>query len=233
MVKGDAAWEARVTVEGGCAGGRAVGPRGEARRRALLDAAARLFVTKGFEKTTLSDLVEAAGGSRATIYEMFGDKAGLFRAMMEENNRRVLDQLASARTPLPASPDEALVRLAVRFLRGILNDEARAVVRVLVAESGRIPDIAEEFWDSGPATTVRQVADYLRALADGGGLRIENPEAAAQAFISMVVGELFMKGLILPTGPVSDAEIEGRVRYAVRLFLDGIRAPAATANGRS
>jgi TetR/AcrR family transcriptional regulator, mexJK operon transcriptional repressor len=142
-----------------------------------------------------------------------------------------LDHLAAARSPLPASPDEALVRFALHFLRGILNDETRAVVRVLVAESGRIPDIAEEFWQSGPATTVRGVADYLRALADGGGLRIEDPEASAQAFISMVVGELFMKGLILPDRPVPDDEIERRVRYAVRLFLDGIRAPAPAGGG--
>ena len=237
MVKGSVSREVWVMPDGDAAVARPVGPRGEARRRALLDAAARLFVTKGFEKTTLRDLVEAAGGSRATIYELFGDKAGLFRAMMEESNRRVLDHLAAARSPLPASPYEALVRFALHFLRGILNDETRAVVRVLVAESGRIPDIAEEFWQSGPATTVRGVADYLRALADGGGLRIEDPEASAQAFISMVVGELFMKGLILPDRPVPDDEIERRVRYAVRLFLDGIMAPAPAdggpASGRS
>ena len=78
---------------------------------------------------------------------------------------------------------------------------------------------------------MRGVADYLRALADGGGLRIEDPEASAQAFISMVVGELFMKGLILPDRPVPDDEIERRVRYAVRLFLDGIRAPAPAGGG--
>lgn len=221
----------------GCCAGRPIGPRGEARRRALLDAAARLFVTKGFEKTTLSDLVDAAGGSRATIYELFGDKAGLFRAMMEQTNRRVVEQLAAARATATTSPDEALVRFASHFLRGILNDEARAVVRVLVAESGRIPDIAEEFWRSGPAATVQQVADYLSALAGRGGLRIDDPEAAAQSFVSMVVGELFMKGLILPGPPVPDAEIERRARSAVRLFLDGIRTPrdgaAPALSGRS
>lgn len=217
--------EASAGADRACCGGRPIGPRGEARRRALLDAAARLFVTKGFEKTTLSDLVDAAGGSRATIYELFGDKAGLFRAMMTETNHRVVEQLAAARTAATASPDEALVRFASHFLKGILNDEARAVVRVLVAESGRIPDIAEDFWRSGPAATVQQVADYLSALADGGGLRIDDPAAAAQSFISMVVGDLFMKGLILPGPPVPDAEIECRVRSAVRLFLDGIRSP--------
>lgn len=206
---------------------RTVGPRGQARRRALLDAAERLFVTKGYDRTTVSDLVRIAGGSRATVYELFGDKAGLFRAMMEETNQRVIEHLRAGRSPGPVAPDVALVRFATHFLKGILNDRTRAVVRVLVAESGRIPDIAEEFWRSGPDTTTRQVEDYLTALDDGGRLRIADPQAAARLFLSMVVGDLFIKGLILPDHAVDDREIETRVGYAVRLFLDGIRASNA------
>lgn len=216
---------------------RQVGPRGQARRRALLDAAAQLFVTKGYDNTTLSDLVEAAGGSRATIYELFGDKAGLFRAMMEETNGRILDLLVAGRPAAPVPPEEALVRFATGFLTGILNDDVRAVVRVLVSESGRIPDVAEAFWESGPSVMVARVADCLRKLAEGNGLRVEDPEDAAQIFLGMVVGEFFMKGLILPGRPVTEDEIDRRVRYAVRLFLDGIRAaPAAgdaAVSGRS
>lgn len=213
---------------------RTVGPRGEARRRALLEAATQLFATKGFEKTTLSDLVEAAGGSRATIYELFGDKTGLFRAVMDESNRRVIERLAAARSPASVPPDEALVRFGCHFLAGILNDETRAVVRTLVAENGRIPEIATEFWASGPEVTVRQVADYLRELGDGGRLHIDDPEAAAQLFLSMVVGELFIRSLIEPGPALPEVEIESRVRYAVGVFLNGIRArgPAAV-TGRS
>lgn len=213
-----------------CAG-RPLGPRGQARRRALLDAAARLFAAKGYEKTTLSDLVTAAGGSRATVYELFGDKAGLFRAMMEESNNRILEHLPAGRSAEAARPDEALERLAMHFVNGILNDDARAVVRVLISESGRFPDIAEAFWRSGPASAVDRVADYLRTLADGNRLRVDDPAAAAQAFMGMVVGELFMRGLILPGQPVPDGEVERRVRYAVRLFLDGIRGTASAAGG--
>src|SRR3546814_8176513 len=103
MVKGDVMQKRRGDGDTGCRGPRPLGPRAEARRRALLDAAARLFVTKGFEKTTLSDLVGTAGGSRATIYELFGSKAGLFRAMMEESNQRVVEHLDRKSTRLNSS----------------------------------------------------------------------------------------------------------------------------------
>ena len=57
-------------------------------------------------------------------------------------------------------------------------------------------------------------------------------------FLSMVVGDLFIKTLILPDHAVDDREIEARVGYAVRLFLEGIRGasadqPVAMLSGRS
>ena len=58
------------------------GSRGQARCRALLDAAAALFVERGFALTSLSDIVEKAGGSRNTLYGHFGGKECLFRAMV-------------------------------------------------------------------------------------------------------------------------------------------------------
>lgn len=215
--------------------GRPLGVRGQARRRALLDAATALFVTKGYERTTLSDLVKAAGGSRASVYELFGDKAGLFRAMMKETTGRLHDHISAGRSTGAVSPDLALERFASRFLTRLLSDDARAVVRVLVSESGLFPEIAEEFWQNGPAATVAEVADYLRSLAQGGRLRVDDPETAAQTFISMVVGEFFMQGLILPGRPVPAAELERRVRYAVGVFLDGIRGESAAGpvTGRS
>src|SRR5690606_24235003 len=128
------------------------------------------------------------------------------------------EHLAAARADASGSPDEALVRFARRFVAAILTDEARAVVRVLVAEGDRVPDIAQAFWSSGPAATMRQVADYLRALGESGGLDVADPAAAAQSFVGMVVGDLFIRGLILPGPPVPDAEIDRRVRSAVTLF---------------
>ncbi len=45
----------------------------------ILQAASRLFVTRGFEGTTIAEVADAAGVSRATVFWHFSDKAGLFR----------------------------------------------------------------------------------------------------------------------------------------------------------
>jgi AcrR family transcriptional regulator len=45
----------------------------------ILAAATELFMSRGFERTTMSDIAERAGVSRATVFWHFSEKAGLFR----------------------------------------------------------------------------------------------------------------------------------------------------------
>ena len=50
-----------------------------ATQQRILSAAASLFVERGYEGTTIAEVAEAAGVSRATVFWHFSDKAGLFR----------------------------------------------------------------------------------------------------------------------------------------------------------
>jgi AcrR family transcriptional regulator len=57
------------------------GRRGE-RRKAILDAAEEMFLEQGFARVSLGAIVRRSGGSLATVYEMFGNKQGLLRAVV-------------------------------------------------------------------------------------------------------------------------------------------------------
>ena len=63
----------------------------------VLEAATTLFWTKGFEGTSMNDLVEQTGLNKHSMYSEFGDKEGLFLACMDyyvyESNKVVLDIL--------------------------------------------------------------------------------------------------------------------------------------------
>ena len=54
------------------------------RKRAIVDAARSLFAEQGYERTTLKDIVDRAGGSLATVYKVFGNKDGLLEAVVFE-----------------------------------------------------------------------------------------------------------------------------------------------------
>lgn len=200
------------------------GPRGLARRQAMLDAARRLFIEKGFEKTTLTDIIAQSGGSRATLYEHFGDKAGLFRAMMEENSANILKGLCAAHTGEGVTPEAGLTCFGLHLVRELLSERVVSVLRILIAEGGRIPDIADSFFRIGPDTAASRLADYLRHLSDDGVLRIDNPRDAAQAFLGMIAGNLVIRTLIMPDRLPRLEELDRYVRQAVVLFLNGTKA---------
>lgn len=211
------------------AGPATCGPRGLARRQAILTAARRLFIEKGFEKTTLSDIIAVAGGSRATLYEHFGDKEGLFRAIMEEDNAMILSGLAPAQADDRVTPEAGLTAFALHLVKALLNEETTGTVRILISEGDRVPDIAEAFFRIGPENAIRRLAEYLQRLSDNGTLKIEDPAAAAQAFLGMVTGNLLIRRLILPQSAPAIPDLDRYVRQAVRLFLNGARA-SGTAN---
>ena len=59
-----------------------------ARREAFLSAASEVFQKKGFAEATLDDVIALSGGSRQTLYELFGGKQGLFEAIISDNCER-------------------------------------------------------------------------------------------------------------------------------------------------
>lgn len=197
--------------------------RGQARRLALLDAAAKLFKEKGYEKTSLTDLVKEAGGSRASVYEYFGDKEGLLRAMLDEHADRILTDLAALRPDPAMSPDEALKRMGLRFVTGLMDDEAMAILRILIVQGGRMPEVAEFFFKRGPDSVADRTAEYLLELARSGKLWVDDPHDAARAFIGMIIGDVLLRRLVLPGFSISRKEIENHVNRSVQVFLMGAR----------
>jgi AcrR family transcriptional regulator len=63
---------------------------------ALVEAARRLFIEKGYADTATPDIVEAAGVTRGALYHHFADKQALFRAVVEAEAKAVADEIERA-----------------------------------------------------------------------------------------------------------------------------------------
>lgn len=100
-------------------------------RTAILDAAERLIASQGFARTTIKQIAEAASVNTALLYYYFGDKEGVYRAVVE----RLLDHLiAMGSTALAADADP------VTAIRAIVAGQARVLsstpswIRILARE---------------------------------------------------------------------------------------------------
>lgn len=194
--------------------------RGEKRRQALLDAATALFLSQGFERTSLSDIVTMAKGSRSTLYQFFGNKEGLLRAMVEEETRTIAEAVGAEDLAL-AFTEEGLVALATSFVRAILAPRAVAVFRILATEGDRLPDISAAFFQCGPRAIERRLAErFRRALPP---LAVQaSAEQLVQVFLGAVIGSFHPRHLLGLKAAPPVCDLDAHVRLAVRVFLHGI-----------
>jgi AcrR family transcriptional regulator len=183
----------------------------------MLDAATELFLEQGYDRTSLSDIVSRSKGSRSTLYEQFGNKEGLLRAMVEEVTGQIWQVIGDdGEGPFT---EAGLVELGMRFTGSALAPRAIAVFRVLAAERERVPEIAELFFERGPRTVERLLADRFRtALPTQSGSG--TPEQLGQVFLGALLG-VFHAHHVLGL-PASEMDIEAHVRITVRVFLDGV-----------
>lgn len=194
--------------------------RAEARRQAMLEAATALFLEKGFGQTTLSDIVKRSGGSRTTLYEQFGSKEGLLRAMIEESTARVWDSLRWKDGPPPLTEDD-LVDYGCTFAGAISTPDAISVYRIVFAESLRMPDIAQLFLDRGPRMMRQQLTDWFSEARSEGKLIGGDVEDLVVAFMGLILGDIQVSCGMNEDLP--DAETMRRyIRTAVRIFLNGV-----------
>ena len=62
-------------------------------REEVLDLAMAVFIEKGFEATSIQDLIDAMGINRASLYDTFGDKESLFLEVLDRYDNRMYQEL--------------------------------------------------------------------------------------------------------------------------------------------
>ena len=123
-------------------------PKDQQKRAAILDAAKRLFVERGYNATSMDAVASAARVSKLTVYSHFGDKDALFaeavRCKCEEQLPAQIF-LADLKGPLR----EQLLEIARAFFTLVTSDEALAVHRTVVANVQQSPHLGPLFWEAG------------------------------------------------------------------------------------
>src|SRR6202795_4993094 len=142
-------------------------------RDAIVKAAERLFLERGFGAVSMDELAEAAGVARRTLYNQFTSKEEIFREML----LRVSAQLEDAFPPgIETQGDvEEVLRLVARMILELHErPEYPGFLRMVVADSRQFPWIAEEFAAVMDPQTER-LARYLAQLTAIGILNCRNP----------------------------------------------------------
>jgi AcrR family transcriptional regulator len=184
-------------------------------REAVVDAAQRLFLRRGFGAVSMDDLSEAAAVARRTLYNQFASKEEIFREML----RRVSAQLEHALPPgIETSGDvqEVLRRIARAILGLHKQPEYVGFLRMVVADSRQFPWIAKAFAAVMDPQTER-FTRYLEHQTAMGILECRNPTLAAHQFMG-ILNEFTLWPLMLGRKTMP-APIDEVVEETIRMFL--------------
>ncbi len=175
-------------------------------RAALLDAATELFASRGFRGLRMEDVGAAAGVSRQTVYNEFGDKLGLARAVLLRHTERFLDGIdetlarhddlatavaAAASYTLSEAADDPLLKAVLtgggsEHMLPLLTTQAEPQ---LFAARARIVDHVCRKWPWLPVGDVAEVADaVIRLTMSYMVMPTDPPQMVARRLARLAVG---------------------------------------------
>jgi len=170
------------------------GDRREERRHAVLDAAEHLFLEQGYDRVSLAAIVKRSGGSLATVYEMFGNKQGLLRAMVDRSIEQNFSNLWSTDDDVP--PSAQLRIMALRLHEHMVQPHIVALKRIVIGESLRDPAFARSFYDLVHRRRMADLAVAFAAWTAQGKAEIDDPEAAADLYSATVMCDAQYEALL-------------------------------------
>src|SRR5579872_1950400 len=206
------------------------GPENGGRRRpgrlasggAIREAAAALFLEKGYQGTSMDEIASAAQVSKQTIYTHFASKEELFADLVLGNADRV-EEFAGGLAPMidEATDLEAgLRRLARRYIALVVRPDVLRLRRLVIGESARFPELARTYYERVPGRVLDTLAGMFARLAAEGRLEVQDPALAAQHFAWLIVGEPVDRGMFYPAESLrGQGELEQMADAAVKVFL--------------
>ncbi len=191
----------------------------EDKRRQLLDAAVRVFARKGFHASRVGDIAEEAGVAHGLLYHYFRSKDEVLEEVFHENWSVLLARIESVEATDEPAADQ-LRHISAIVLRTWLH--LPDVVRVVIQEFGRSPEVAERIGELDTADRRNRASDRARngarrvsqrhrsALRCDGRLRLDR-----RAPDRWVLGRL----------PASEEDVAAAERTLLEVSLLGLQNP--------
>ncbi|MFK7800149.1 MAG: TetR/AcrR family transcriptional regulator [Anaerolineae bacterium] len=193
----------------------------------ILDAAWTVFGRNGYTGTSLDAIADEAGVSKPTLYMYFGNKEGLFEAVLSDTSEDILGPLFES-DPSKGSMVEALLNFSRTYAEIVLSERVLSLGRLVIGEATRFPDIGEKYYLAGPDKALSGIQTWMVNLTAEGKLILgdndEDAELAAHDFWSLILSAPREMMQIMPNKRMSAAEIDRFILNGLRVFLKGYSA---------
>ncbi|MBR8742681.1 TetR/AcrR family transcriptional regulator [Nocardiopsis sp. MG754419] len=185
-------------------------------RSAILAAATELFPENGYDRTSLAHIARNAGVSKATLFKQFPTKALLFEATVLEVGRT---PGRNATVPPPGDLHSGLSTLGREYAEVLAQPRTIALIRLVIAESPRFPELRERAFDFGTLPALAALRHYLRVEQEAGSVRADSTDIAATQFLGMIASAIFWPRLVHAGWSIDAKDTSLAIEEAVRTIV--------------
>lgn len=165
----------------------------------------------------MEDIARRAGVSKQTIYNHYGCKEDLMKALFERRREQVIEPFGDAHADEPL--EDRLATYVLRMLEGYTSPGYASIMRSAIAASATRPEMSRMVYEAGPRAGRQRTSTFLAAEAAAGRLDIEDADRAADMLFGMAVGSLILKVMLEVPVERRLEMLEVRARECARRFL--------------
>ncbi len=157
----------------------------------ILRHARRAFIAEGYDGARMEPVARAAGVSTATLYTFFAGKAELFEAVIGELSvefRRQMDGVVMH----DGDARQQLIQFAEAYGRFMSDPFVQSILRLVMSERHRFPQMAEDFFERGRRDFGGVVISAIMRLRRPGEMEMDMAIQAAEQLLGMVEHTTFV-----------------------------------------
>lgn len=200
-------------------------PRARAKQDQIREGAQRVFLERGFAGASTDAIASEAGVSKQTLYVYYPSKEELLVDVMRhlihddpQNRHPTMNEV-----PLGTHDEvrRAFNSLAQELVANLMQPDYLALIRVVIAETPRIPQLGPLFRSALPERVLANVSAILEGAQQGGVVEAADMEAASRMFAGALLTYAIYDGLLVGDGPPRPPTTE-RIEAIVDLFMGAI-----------
>ena len=201
--------------------------RSRIKREQILEGARHVFLREGFAAASTDVLAQEAGVSKGTLYAYYPSKERLFveiihKQLLENPQVQGLDMIDQCTPHHLAELRLVMLSLAQKVIATLMQPETLALLRIVIADAHRFPQLVETLRSTIPERVAVAVSLLLKRARDNGiALRQGDTTIMTRLFIGPLLSYVVFDGLLHPQNESRSPDGE-QIEIIVNLFLDAI-----------
>ena len=194
--------------------------RKEDRPQEITEAALEAFAEKGYAATCVEEVAKRAGVSKGLLYLYFKTKEELFKAVVKSVVIRRIDQLIETIQATELSSEDFIRGPLLSFMKQVPGSPVAIVIRLLVAEGSRHPDLVDYYYDNVVAKGLAAISAFVERGVERGEFRRSAVSELPQLFLAPVMLSIIW-GIVFKSRPLDTDKL---IETQIDMLLTKIKA---------